>query len=73
MHQAWAAGDRAGSVAAIPDEVVDALVVHGSAGACREHILRYVENGLTTPVIALVPPGGADPVAAARALGPSRG
>jgi probable F420-dependent oxidoreductase len=73
MHRAWAAGDRAGAVAAIPDEVVDALVVHGSAGACREHILRYVENGLTTPVIALVPPGGADPVAAARALGASRG
>ncbi len=73
MHRAWAAGDRAGAVAAIPDDVVDALVVHGPAGACREQILRYVENGLTTPVIALVPTSGADPVAAARALGPSRG
>ena len=26
----WRAGDRKGALAAIPDEVVDALVVHGS-------------------------------------------
>jgi probable F420-dependent oxidoreductase len=71
MHRAWAAGDRAGAFAAIPDEMVDGLVVHGSAGACREHVFRYVENGLTTPVIALVPTG-TDPIAAAHALGHSR-
>jgi probable F420-dependent oxidoreductase len=70
LHRAWAAGDRAGALAAIPDEVVDDLVVHGSPDACRDQILRYVENGLTTPVIALVTTG-ADPIAAARALRPS--
>jgi alkanesulfonate monooxygenase SsuD/methylene tetrahydromethanopterin reductase-like flavin-dependent oxidoreductase (luciferase family) len=30
MWDAWAAGDRKGALAAIPDEVVDDLVVHGS-------------------------------------------
>jgi probable F420-dependent oxidoreductase len=69
MHEAWAAGDRAGANAAIPDEVVDDLVVHGSPQRCRERIAEYVENGLTTPAIAILPTG-ADPVAMARALAP---
>ena len=30
MWDAWAAGDRKGALAAIADEVVDDLVVHGS-------------------------------------------
>lgn len=67
MHQAWMAGDRRGALAAIPDEVVDALLVHGSPDKCRESVRRYVDNGLDTPIIALVLPDG-DPVAAARAL-----
>ena len=33
MHEAWAAGDRAAANAAIPDEVVDELIVLGSGGA----------------------------------------
>jgi probable F420-dependent oxidoreductase len=70
MHRAWAAGDRAGATAAIPDEVVDALIVHGSAEQCREHIRRYVANGVTTPVIMLLPAAG-DPMDAVRALAPS--
>jgi probable F420-dependent oxidoreductase len=55
MWRAWEAGDRAGAAAAVPDEVVDALVVHGSPAACREHVARYVDAGVTTPVLALVP------------------
>ena len=35
MWDAWAAGDRKAAMAAIPDAVVDALVVHGSAEVCR--------------------------------------
>ena len=35
MWDAWAAGDRKAAVAAIPDDVVDELVVHGSPEACR--------------------------------------
>jgi probable F420-dependent oxidoreductase len=56
MWRAWAAGDRAGAAAAIPDEVVDALVVHGPPARCREHVQRYVDAGITTPVLALLPP-----------------
>ena len=48
MWAAWQAGDRKGALAAIPDEVVDALVVHGSFDECRDHIGRYVANGVTS-------------------------
>ena len=69
MHDAWAAGDRAAANAAIPYEVVDALIVHGSPAKCREHVARYVQNGLDTPAIAVLPTG-ADPVEMVRALAP---
>src|SRR4029078_3207836 len=46
MWKLWKEGDRRGATAAIPDEVVDALIVHGSPEACREHVQRYVANGV---------------------------
>ncbi len=58
MWSAWAAGDRKAAVASIPDEVVDSLVVHGTPEQCREHVRRYVEAGVTTPVLALLPVEG---------------
>lgn len=61
LHEAWAAGDRQGALKAIPDEVVDSLVVHGSAAACRARIQEYVDNGLDTPVLAPIP-GGEVPI-----------
>ena len=57
MKDAWVAGDRKAAVAAIPDDVVDELVVWGSPDKCREHIARYVANGVTTPVLAVLPFG----------------
>ncbi|MGE5830060.1 MAG: LLM class F420-dependent oxidoreductase, partial [Micromonosporaceae bacterium] len=69
MWRAWTAGDRRAAAAAIPDEVVDDLVVHGSPQQCREHIARYVAAGVTTPVLALLP--GGDPVEVVRALAPA--
>ena len=71
MHEAWAAGDRAGANAAIPDEVVDDLVVHGSVEYCRERVAEYQEAGLDTPAIALLPTGD-DPLHLVRALAPTR-
>lgn len=65
----WAEGDRRAAAAAIPDDLVDELVVHGPAPACREHVQRYVAAGVTTPVLALLPLGY-DPVAAVRDLAP---
>jgi probable F420-dependent oxidoreductase len=58
MWKAWAEGDRKAAVASIPEEVVDALIVHGTPEQCRAHIQRYVDNGVTTPVIGLLPVGG---------------
>jgi probable F420-dependent oxidoreductase len=69
MWQKWREGDRKGAAAAIPDSVVDELIVHGSPEQCREHIARYVANGVTTPVLALLPLG-IDPHQAARDLAP---
>ncbi|GAB3007822.1 LLM class F420-dependent oxidoreductase [Amycolatopsis acidiphila] len=69
MHELWAAGDRKGANAAIPDEVVDELIVHGSAAECRERLESYVDNGLTTPVISVLPTGG-DPAEQVEALAP---
>lgn len=57
MWDLWAAGDRKGALAAIPDELVDTLIVHGSPEACREHIARYQANGVTTPALAILPFG----------------
>jgi probable F420-dependent oxidoreductase len=65
MHEAWAAGDRAGAAAAVPDDVVDELVLHGTPEHCREQVAAYVKAGVGTPVIALVPtPELADPATA---------
>ena len=67
--QLWAAGERREAAAAIPDSLVDELIVHGSAGACREHVARYVEAGVTTPVLAMLP-FGYDMASAVRELAP---
>lgn len=69
MWDAWAAGDRKAALAAIPDHVVDDLVVYGSPERCRARVESYVANGLDTPVIALAPTKDMDVVAAVRALG----
>ncbi len=71
MWRRWDAGDRAGALEAIPDEAVDEILVHGSAEQCRAHIQRYVDNGVTCPVLALLP-FGLDPREAAAELAPRR-
>ena len=58
MWSEWRAGDRRAALAAIPDEVVDALVVHGTPSAVKAHVQRYVDNGVTTPALAIVGHGG---------------
>jgi probable F420-dependent oxidoreductase len=71
MWTAWAAGDRRGALAAIPDEVVDELIVHGSPEECRDQVANYAEAGVKVPVMALVPTPElekADPAALAKLL-----
>ncbi|EWM68852.1 hypothetical protein MCBG_05986 [Micromonospora sp. M42] len=55
MWAAWAAGDRRGASAAVPDEVVDALVLHGSPEQCAAAVRRYADNGVDVPVLAVLP------------------
>lgn len=73
MNRLWAAGDRKGANAAIPDELVDELIVHGSAEQCRAQLREYVDNGLDTPVIAALPSAITDPHELVRALAPHPG
>lgn len=70
MQDAWAAGDRKKANEVIPDSVVDELLVHGSVAECREKIQSYVDHGLDTPVIGLVPTGQ-DQLELVRALAPN--
>jgi alkanesulfonate monooxygenase SsuD/methylene tetrahydromethanopterin reductase-like flavin-dependent oxidoreductase (luciferase family) len=53
----WKEGDRKAALAAIPDSLVDELIVWGPPEKCREHIQRYIDNGVTTPALALLPFG----------------
>jgi probable F420-dependent oxidoreductase len=71
MLDAWNSGDRRGAGAAIPDEVVDDLVVHGDFDQCRERVDAYRQAGLDTPVIMVVPAPGVDTVEAIRRLAPA--
>jgi probable F420-dependent oxidoreductase len=73
MWEAWGAGDRKAALAAIPDSVVDELVVHGSIEECRAKIDRYFANGVTTSSLALLPLAPYDFWDAVRALSPSAG
>ncbi len=68
VWSAWAAGDRAAALEVMPDEVVDQLIVHGSYEECRAHIQRYVDNGVTTPAISIMPLADVDVREAARQL-----
>jgi probable F420-dependent oxidoreductase len=72
MWAAWRAGDRKAALAAIPDEVVDDLIVHGDPASCRARIQEYFDNGVTTSSLAILP---LDPELkhwdAVRALAPS--
>ncbi len=69
MWKHWKEGDRKAAVASIPDHVIDELIVHGAPDECREKIQRYVDNGVTTPVLAVMP-FGIDNLTAARLLAP---
>jgi probable F420-dependent oxidoreductase len=55
MWAAWKAGDRKAALDAIPDEVVDDLVVHGSPSECTARIQQYFDNGVNTSSLAILP------------------
>ena len=71
MLAAWNSGDRKGALAAIPDELVDELVIHGPLEYCRERVAEYHATGLDTPVIAITPTPGIDFAEAISKLAPA--
>jgi probable F420-dependent oxidoreductase len=70
MWKAWKAGDRRLALEQIPDEVVDDLIIHGSPGEVRATVKRYMDNGVTTPALAVIPIG-VEPRQAIRDLAPN--
>ena len=71
MLTVWNSGDRKGALEAIPDALVDELVIHGSAEECRERVAEYEAAGLNTPVIAITPVPGLDLADTIRKLAPA--
>ena len=71
MWDAWSAGDRKAALAAIPDDLVDDLIVHGSPDECRARIDEYFQSGVTTAALAVLN-FGTDPAQAIRDLAPRR-
>jgi alkanesulfonate monooxygenase SsuD/methylene tetrahydromethanopterin reductase-like flavin-dependent oxidoreductase (luciferase family) len=70
MWDAWKAGDRKRATEVIPEEVIDELICHGSAASCRKQIQRYIDNGVTTTALAVMP-FGVDLRQAVRDLSPT--
>lgn len=53
MWQAWDKGDRKGAVAAVPEHVMNSLVLRGSVDDIRAHVLRYMKAGVDTAFLQL--------------------
>lgn len=73
MWAAWSGGDRKRALAEVTDDVIDELFVHGSPQACRDHIQRYVDAGVTIPVLSVMrTDDGGDLAEIVSSLGPGR-
>jgi probable F420-dependent oxidoreductase len=60
MVEAWRAKDRQKALELVPTELVEDIFILGDADAQRARLEKYVEGGITTPVllpIPIVPPG----------------
>jgi probable F420-dependent oxidoreductase len=52
VAEAFAARDRAATMAAMTDDLVDRIAILGDEDACREQLAGFVAGGITTPVLA---------------------
>ena len=48
MWQAWERGDRKAAVAAVPERVMDELILRGSMPQIRAHVQHYLDAGIDT-------------------------
>jgi alkanesulfonate monooxygenase SsuD/methylene tetrahydromethanopterin reductase-like flavin-dependent oxidoreductase (luciferase family) len=55
VHERWDAADPSGAAAALPDDVVDELWIHGAPERCRELIEHYLHPQVTTAVLYVTP------------------
>jgi probable F420-dependent oxidoreductase len=69
VWEAWKQGDRRGAAAAVSDDLVDQLIVHGPTAHCRAVIDRYRASGVTDIALS-VQAGASDPMSKLRALAP---
>src|SRR5205809_1530209 len=53
MWEAWGRGDRKGAVAAVPDKVIDDLIIRGSIDEIDRHVRRYLAAGIDTAFLSL--------------------
>jgi alkanesulfonate monooxygenase SsuD/methylene tetrahydromethanopterin reductase-like flavin-dependent oxidoreductase (luciferase family) len=51
IARAWSAKDRAANLAAVTDEMIDRIAIIGTAEQCRAQLQRFIEAGITTPMI----------------------
>jgi probable F420-dependent oxidoreductase len=51
VNAKWRAGDRAGAVAEISDAMAERLAVFGGAAQCRARLARFVDAGVTLPIV----------------------
>jgi len=55
MMQAWQAGERQQALGLVPEQVVDDLFVFGSRMEMLDKIEAYCKNGITTPILNIIP------------------
>ena len=76
MLEAWDRGDRKGAVAAVPERVLDDLLLRGPVNTIRARVRQYLDTGVD-PAFLLLQSSEPDPVrkreilrSAMRALAP---
>lgn len=55
MKAAWDSGDRQGALGLVPARVIEDIFVFGSPADCKDKIKEYVKNGISTPIINIIP------------------
>lgn len=76
MLEAWKAGERQDALSLVPDDVIQDILVYGDKKRIVDKVQSYVENGVTAPVMAIIPTAqdpaeqAAQSVAAVRELTP---
>lgn len=53
MWEAWRTGDRRAAVSAVPEKVMNDLIIRGSMDEMRAHVDRYLDAGIDTAFLAI--------------------